>query len=64
LETRYSEPEVENRIHKLGVIVRGCQKEKYSNETKLFSSIKFNVLGSRADNKINNDMLAMLYTSN
>ena len=23
-----------------------CQKEKYSNETKLFSSIKFNVLGS------------------
>ena len=23
-----------------------CQKENYSNETKLFSSIKFNVLGS------------------
>jgi hypothetical protein len=37
-----------------------CQKEKYSNETKLFSNIKFNVLGSWADNKINNDILAML----
>ena len=40
-----------------------CQKEKYSNETKLFSNIKFNVLGSWAGNKINNDILAMLYTS-
>ena len=40
-----------------------CQKEKYSNETKLFSNIKFNVLGSRADDKIKNDILAMLSTS-
>ena len=23
-----------------------CQKEKYANETKLFSNIEFNVLGS------------------
>ena len=35
-----------------------CQKENYSNESKIFSIIKFKVLGSRADNKINNDMLA------
>lgn len=35
-----------------------CQKENCSNETR------FNVLGCWADNKINNDMLAMLYTSN
>jgi hypothetical protein len=41
-----------------------CQKEKYSNETKLFSSINFIVLGSWSDNKTNNDMLALLYTSN
>ena len=40
-----------------------CQKENYSNETKLCSCIKFNVLGSWADNKINNDMLAMLHTN-
>ena len=41
------------------------QKEKYSNETKLFSSsINFIALGSWSDNKINNDMLALLYTSN
>ena len=40
------------------------QKEKYSNETKLFSSINFIVLGSWSDNKTNNDMLALLYTSN
>ena len=36
-----------------------CQKENYSNESKIFSNIKFKVLGSWADNKINNDMLAM-----
>jgi hypothetical protein len=40
------------------------KKKKYSNETKLFSSINFIVLGSWLDNKINNDMLALLYTSN
>jgi hypothetical protein len=33
-------------------------KENYSNESKIFSIIKFKVLGSRADNNINNDMLA------
>ena len=29
-----------------------CQKENYSNETKIFSNIKFKVLGSWAYNKI------------
>ena len=33
------------------------------NYFQVFSSIKFNVLGSWADTKINNDMLAILYTS-
>ena len=35
-----------------------CQKENYLHETKIFWNIKFKVLGSWADNSINNDMLA------
>ena len=65
---KYNSPKNNNRnqqsisnLHTFSSVHR--QKEKYSNETKLFSNIKFNVLGSWADNKINNDILAMLYTS-
>jgi hypothetical protein len=40
------------------------EKENCSNETKIFSNIKFKVLRIWADNKVNNDMLAILHTSN
>ena len=66
---KYNSPKNNNRnqqsisnLHTFSSVHR--QKEKYSNETKLFSSINFIVLGSWSDNKINNDMLALLYTSN